>query len=85
MSVVYVFSAYWHHLSVFLQCYLKSRFCYVNVHAKEVNNMKNGRNVTAQIAKSIAEKALRRDANQTTCTIFFQPKAPASLNAFKKH
>lgn len=46
--------------------------------------MKNGKILAAKIAKNAAEKALRRDANQTTCSIMFQPKAPAGLNRFKK-
>ena len=47
--------------------------------------MKNGKMMVAKIAKSVAEKALKRDANQTTCTIFFQPKMPAGLKQFKKN
>lgn len=46
--------------------------------------MKNGKMMAAKIAKSVAEKALKRDANQTTCTIFYQPKMPAGLKRFKK-
>lgn len=46
--------------------------------------MKNGKIFAAKIAKQAAEKALRRDANQTTCNIIFQPKAPAGLDRFKK-
>lgn len=47
--------------------------------------MKNGKMMAAKIAKSVAEKALKRDANRTTCTIFYQPKMPAGLNQFKKN
>ena len=46
--------------------------------------MKNPKMMAAKIAKSVAEKALKKDANQTTCTIFFQPKAPVGLKQFKK-
>lgn len=46
--------------------------------------MKNGKILAAKIAKQAAEKALRRDANQTTCAVLYQPKAPAGLNRFKK-
>lgn len=46
--------------------------------------MKNGRMLAAKIAKTVAERALRRDANQTTCSIMYQPKVPAGLNRFKK-
>ena len=38
----------------------------------------------AKLAKRTAEHALRRDANQTTCSFFYQPKAPAQLDRFKK-
>ncbi len=51
---------------------------------KEVINMKKVTTLAAKIAKKTAENALRRDANQTTCSIIFQPKAPAGLNRFKK-
>lgn len=47
--------------------------------------MNNGKIIAAKIAKSMAKKALARDANQTTCTIFFQPKVPAGLKQFKKN
>jgi len=40
---------------------------------------------TAKLAKKVAEKALRRDANSTTCTGIYQPKAPANLEMFKKN
>lgn len=36
------------------------------------------------LVKLSAEKALRRDANRTTCLTFYQPKAPAGLDRFKK-
>jgi cyclic lactone autoinducer peptide len=38
----------------------------------------------AIIAKAFAEKSLKREANNTSCTIVYQPKAPLSLNNFKK-
>lgn len=46
--------------------------------------MKTGKTMAAKLAKASAEKALRRDANRTTCTTFYQPKAPAELNRFRK-
>lgn len=46
--------------------------------------MMNKMQPIAKMAKAIAEQALKRDANQTTCSIFYQPKAPASLEQFKK-
>ncbi len=47
--------------------------------------MKNSKTLIAKIAKTAAEKALRADAHQTTCAFFYQPKAPAGLNRFKKN
>lgn len=44
----------------------------------------NHKNTLLKIAKNSAEKALRRDANATTCTMFYQPKAPAGLKKFKR-
>lgn len=46
--------------------------------------MRNGKILAAKIAKIAAEKALRRDANQTSCAVLYQPKAPAGLTRFKK-
>lgn len=40
--------------------------------------------VTAKIVKKVAEKALERDANSTTCAAIYQPKVPADLERFKK-
>ena len=38
----------------------------------------------ATAAKTVAEKSLKREVNNTSCSIIYQPKAPASLNRFKK-
>lgn len=46
--------------------------------------MKTGKNMVAGLAKVSAEKALRRDANRTTCTTFYQPKPPVGLARFRK-
>lgn len=46
--------------------------------------MKNTLSVFANIAKKSAETALKRDANTTTCTAIYQPKAPKSLKQFSK-
>ena len=54
-----------------------------SVSLKEVRHMMNKMQPIAKMAKAIAEQALKRDANQTTCSIFYQPKAPASLEQFK--
>lgn len=47
--------------------------------------MKKTLNSFAKVAKKSAESALKRDANTTTCTAIYQPKAPAALSRFKKH
>lgn len=47
--------------------------------------MENGKQIIAKIAKTIADKALKRDANQTSCSIFYQPNAPKTLDRFKKN
>lgn len=46
--------------------------------------MKNGKKMVAKLAKGIADNALKRNANQTSCAILYQPKAPAALNRYKK-
>lgn len=45
--------------------------------------MKSKKSLVAIVAKKAAEHALRRDANRTTCTSIYQPKAPAELIRFK--
>lgn len=84
-SVKYVFSAKLLVFSAFRPDLLKSKNLCVRFLTEEVKTMKNGKIIAAKIAKSVAEKALVRDANQTTCTIFFQPKMPAGLKQFKKN
>ena len=85
LSVKYWFSAKLHVLSAFRPDLLKSKIWCGRLLEKEVKTMKNGKMMAAKIAKSVAEKALKRDANQTTCTIFYQPKMPAGLKQFKKN
>lgn len=50
---------------------------------EKVNAMKSNKNLIAVVAKKAAEHALRRDANRTTCTSIYQPKAPEALKRFK--
>lgn len=38
----------------------------------------------AKLAKRAAEKALRQNANSTTCGAFYQPRLPANFEQFKK-
>ena len=52
---------------------------------KEEGYMKNFKSVLTKMVRNTAEIALKRDANSTTCTAVYQPKAPASLDKFKKH
>lgn len=47
--------------------------------------MKKALSTFTKVAKKSAESALKRDANTTTCSAIYQPKAPATLNKFKKH
>lgn len=35
-------------------------------------------------SKKMAVSSLKRDANATTCTAIYQPKAPADLRKFSK-
>lgn len=84
-SVKYVFSAKLLVFSAFRPGLLKSKNPCVRLQAEEVKTMNNGKIIAAKIAKTVAEKALKRDANQTTCTIFYQPKMPAGLKQFKKN
>lgn len=46
--------------------------------------MKSTKKTLSKIAKTIAEKALKRDANSTTCISFYQPKAPSALKNSKQ-
>ena len=45
--------------------------------------MEKIKKLAAKAAKSAAEKALKRNANSTTCWAIYQPKAPAALDRFK--
>lgn len=46
--------------------------------------MKNNRKITQNLMKKVVESTLKHDANSTSCIIFYQPKAPASLKKFSK-
>ena len=45
--------------------------------------MNNVKIVAAKIAKTAAESALKRDANNTTCFAIYQPQIPAKYSQFK--
>lgn len=49
-----------------------------------MEQMKKKMVLMAEFAKSVAELALKRDANSTTCGAIYQPKAPEKLKRFKK-
>lgn len=46
--------------------------------------MNNFKKLILVRARKSAEKALKRDANRTSCVAFYQPKAPEQLKNFKK-
>ncbi|MBP3209828.1 MAG: cyclic lactone autoinducer peptide [Oscillospiraceae bacterium] len=46
--------------------------------------MKKTKRTVVKIAKLAAEQALKRDARQTSCVAFYQPKVPAQLARYKK-
>ncbi len=50
---------------------------------EEVNDVESEKKILVNVVKKAAEKALRRDANSTTCVGFYQPKAPTDLQRFK--
>lgn len=55
----------------------------VMIEKKEVKCMRISSTIMPKIAKALAEKALKRDANSTSCGYFYQPKAPESLKRYK--
>lgn len=46
--------------------------------------MSEKKNIVVKMAKMVAEKSLRRDANRTTCNFGYQPKVPDGMDRFKK-
>lgn len=46
--------------------------------------MKHLEMILINASKNMAISALKRDANATTCTIVYQPKAPIDLKKFSK-
>lgn len=43
------------------------------------------KNIVEKVFKKVVEKTLVMDANRTSCSVVYQPKAPAKLDAFKKN
>lgn len=46
--------------------------------------MKFQRSTITKIVKNAIEKSFVRDANCTSCIVYYQPKAPASIKKFSK-
>ena len=46
--------------------------------------MKKTTAIGTRLIKKIAESTLSNDANRTTCSAIYQPKAPSSLSLYKK-
>lgn len=42
------------------------------------------KNAVEKVLKKVVEKTLVADANRTSCSVVYQPKAPAKLDSFKK-
>lgn len=42
------------------------------------------KNAIEKALKKVVEKTLVADANRTSCSVVYQPKAPAKLDSFKK-
>lgn len=82
-AILHDFLAVCRDLSAFLLHALKIFCVYGRLLSEEETTMKNGKNIIAKAAKKAAERELRRDANQTSCVLFYQPKAPNGLNRFK--
>ena len=40
---------------------------------------------TAKSVKGVLNQVLKSEANSTSCTIIYQPKAPKNLESFKKN
>ena len=60
----------------------KTLIIMVGLCQKGGESMKNS--VVEKAFKKVIEKTLIADANRTSCTIVYQPKAPAKLEKFKK-
>ncbi|MCM1284712.1 MAG: cyclic lactone autoinducer peptide [Acetobacter sp.] len=46
--------------------------------------MKSQKKIFTKVMKTVVEKSLVREANSTSCMIYYQPKAPVSLKKFSK-
>lgn len=46
--------------------------------------MTKAQELVKKTLKKVVEKSLVADANRTSCTLIYQPKAPAKMEKFKK-
>ena len=46
--------------------------------------MKSQKNLFTKTIKTVVEKSIIRDANSTSCIVYYQPKTPASIKNFSK-
>lgn len=51
---------------------------------KKMKNKKTAKSKLLNLTVKTIEKTVKNDANSTSCMIFYQPKAPASLKKFSK-
>ena len=51
---------------------------------REVIFMKDSKNKSAKLMAKALDGVLRAEANSTSCFIVYQPKAPKSLEKFRK-
>lgn len=51
---------------------------------KEDFIMKSQKKIFTTAIKTIAEKSLERNANSTSCIIYYQPEVPSALKKFSK-
>lgn len=79
-----MFSAILFKKSAFCICVLNLLRKSVNLYYKGVIYMLNSKKIMTKAIKNIVDHTLTRDANSTTCTAIYQPKAPAALNKYKK-
>lgn len=80
-----LFSAFMKKIIAFLHELLHIRKNLIMIAHKGGRYMKIGKKLLNMAVKTTAEKALKRDANTTTCAAFYQPKVPANYNQFKNN
>lgn len=57
----------------------------INILKRELRMKREGtKKPVAKVAVKVLDKVLRTEINSTSCIVFYQPKAPAKLEKFKK-